>query len=816
MQNNFPAPLGEMVNFRIDTSKLQSNLDYLHNSIASTKKDIDNANTHFQSDLAGIHSEIDELKKLEPKVASFSDHINESENLKRKIDAWDDRFKSLDEKIFNVQYEANANLKELSNTIEITINSTKNDLENTINDIRQDFEECFSKQLGLIEKTNSEKFERLENILNYELKRRCTLKKVKKLIKTELLKNPQTVQSSIMNNKENEEDGKKEEKDEDSMDDYNLNEIFLRLNNLEKRMSTERQQVAVFSQKAEEILQTDSVPDKSELLNEFQLKFIRIVGEINQLKEILNTIPNKPAEPTPELTVSTEGFNSFEILDKKILSMENSYSRTIENLKNQIESMKYTSGADKRKQSISVKSIHDLNNLEQNISAHIESTTEQVYKEINFIKSEISTIQNNLTLKVFRAELEEIIEKLNKQKSRSAQKVETPKNNENVGFDFKSLETRVNSMWISLEKVHKMEEAFQKVINENIDVKIHKFDEKLDSQYRELTEKMQELQRFCVAETGDKGDRIDIFIEKVQMIEEEIRMVKAHRRPTVQLQPIESQNIANAKQEEEEEESDRSLDSSFQYKTLTSQLKVQDAYIKQANSNIQKLTLDVKRIQEIIDKNQEDGLNAYLNQLEELKANLSEVMTKVQEGSRLNQRDFSMLTDLYHIVEGKGNKDEILEKVDRRELKQAYWNLSKKIDSVQGELKTIEESKRRVVAKIDKPTLFKQKDNNECLACGQNIPAPSYSAREWTNSGSFPALTHSRFGPGFSKILPMVHASSEAFINLHLKSKSELPFPVIKPIEKSIDNSFKALSSTRSNKTSSRTARVSTTIGKDR
>ncbi|CAG9321374.1 unnamed protein product [Blepharisma stoltei] len=829
MQTSFPMPLAEMVHFRLDTSKLQSNLDFLWNLAMSSKTDFESTKSLFQSELIQFDSEISELKKLEPKIAICQAKIIEFQSLKGKIDSWDDRFRSLEEKIFNIQHETNANLKELSNTIETKVASTKTEFETTLNIVQRNLDEKYSKEFEEFDNTNFENFTRLENIINNELAKRCTAKMVKKLIKTELLKNLSKNTELEQNQIENEFDEKKnkekidekEEDNEEDLENYNISEIYLRLGNLEKKLNLDfdYKHKTDFPQRHGRFLENTSESSKAENLSDFQLKFIRIVNEINDLRELVNSFSSQITNSHNGMPMSTVDLNALEDLENKISHMESLHAKNFEDLNHQIYYLKNeisSSGSptSKRRQkpayTLSAKSVHSLSNLEQNVSAQVESISEKLNSDIESIKKEISTIQNNLTLKVFRAELEEILTKLNKQ-NRTNLKEETQNRDGTPGHDLKSLEGRVNSMWMSLEKIHKMEEAFQKVVNENIETKIHKFDDKLDNQYKELLEKMQEMQRFFVVEVGDKGDQIDYFAEKMQNVEEEIKDMKEHQKPIVKYQVIENKNEGEGCPDENLLELSEDM---FDIKTLIKQLRLQDSHIKQANSSIKNLSSDVEKIKEIINKDQEDGLNAYLNQLEDLQKNVSEVMIKVQEGSRLSQRDFSMLTELYQIIEGKGNKDEILEKVDRKELKQAYRNLSKKIDTVQDELKKIEELKNKTEVKIEKPAFFKQK-GNECLACGQDIPTPAYTTREWTYSGSFPALTHSRFGPGFSRILPMVHTSNEATNKSHKKSKSELPLPLMRTVE-TAEPDPKLISVTLSRKASVKSTRIKTTMFKER
>lgn len=54
-------------------------------------------------------------------------------------------------------------------------------------------------------------------------------------------------------------------------------------------------------------------------------------------------------------------------------------------------------------------------------------------------------------------------------------------------------------------------------------------------------------------------------------------------------------------------------------------------------------------------------------------------MDKVKEGSRLTQMDMVRINELYDMLQGKTDKDELFNKVDKPELKRAYMLLSKRV-----------------------------------------------------------------------------------------------------------------------------------------
>jgi hypothetical protein len=188
-----------------------------------------------------------------------------------------------------------------------------------------------------------------------------------------------------------------------------------------------------------------------------------------------------------------------------------------------------------------------------------------------------------------------------------------------------------------------------------------------------------------------------------------------------------------------------------------------EAMLKTLHLQVVSLSAELETQQSMVKKTQEQQLSQSIKQLEELRQNVSGIMAKVQEGSKLNQKDLEKLNELYRQLEGKSDREEISQKVDKRDLNRAYRFLSKKIESLS---KDMERTERASTSQLEEPAALRKKLDAQCLACGQDVGAiPLKLDREWKSWGRFPPNTYRviarQFGPGFSKILPMLKTSVE-------------------------------------------------------
>ena len=178
-----------------------------------------------------------------------------------------------------------------------------------------------------------------------------------------------------------------------------------------------------------------------------------------------------------------------------------------------------------------------------------------------------------------------------------------------------------------------------------------------------------------------------------------------------------------------------------------------EATLRTQTVTIKTMADDLDTLQTAIRRQMEIQTSARLGEMEEFKGEIAAVMKKVEDGSKLSQKDMEKLNELYDKVESKGDKVEVAQKVDRTELKKAYSALSKKIEQYR---ETVKRAPEQTGLAKDEPAATTRKIEVGCLSCGHELsPQPVRELRLVTQSSD---RRLNRFGHGFSKLLPMLNA----------------------------------------------------------
>lgn len=408
MQNSFPSPLHEMVVFKLDTKKLQNNLDFLFLHLSDTKSDLSNLKAEFVSDSTQVHTEITELSKLAPKVDLCLEKLDVALALKSKIDSWDSRFRSFEEKLFSIQSLTDDKFKDISLKFDVTIN----ELEDSLN-------VKFTGQYEELDKFAFENFQRLENILNNEMQKRCTLKEVRDVFKQEARKTLHRSETmgarinfSINDHREIDEDvGLRSKNESDYEYERKLTDSNIDLEtrgksregNYERQQHTQRNIRKIIKvEKVDSVVSESDESEKFETLESIDKLIImdgtnqRQYEKSQQKNETINAvISNLDASPVqsrlnPSFSISATAFDNKNVIDYELLAK-----------------------------------INDLG--------------DDIYIKIDQINEEIKVVKKILPLKVFTAELEDILSKHN-------QPVPSPMKTESKDDKLKNLEERLNKM----------------------------------------------------------------------------------------------------------------------------------------------------------------------------------------------------------------------------------------------------------------------------------------------------------------------------------------------------------------------------------
>lgn len=332
---------------------------------------------------------------------------------------------------------------------------------------------------------------------------------------------------------------------------------------------------------------------------------------------------------------------------------------------------------------------------------------------VKAINENISSIQQTLPLKAFRSEFEEIFNLKGNTISKNSAQV----NSLDVEERLKQIEDRLNVYHYDIQRFKKDVRSkspdevneFHKIIENSVENQVANMRLELNNRYEELYD--------IISRPSNEGEISNIHILRGVLVKVQ-KDTKELAEKLTKIEDTIDKHQSPAADEIKEDEVEE-IDSTNSKKMLTS-IKRHEGLFKIMKDQITKIYSELEIHQQNSKKQSDANINTSLKMFEELRSNVGDVMSKISEGTRLNQRDMQKINDVFVVLEAKGNKEDIMQKVDKNELKKTYRYLSKKIDDLQRKLKVAEENKE-ISKPRDDPTMFKQKLGMECLACGQEL-----------------------------------------------------------------------------------------------
>jgi hypothetical protein len=551
-------------------------------------------------------------------------------------------------------------------------------------------------------------------------------------------------------------------------------------------------------------LNLNNPEQKDDFTHEFHLKYVTLLKEFNHLKELFSHLkPRDPAtdklapERIPNFSQYIPYMTRIQTLEDlvKNLMRESAQSSILSEISNINEKLK--AKVDTQDIAEIMQKVHNLERTktldiiqeETEDLKHNEGDSTQILPEIVKIVEPIQPSDSNessirelfdavnkinriLPFKVSRNELEDVIKNLQELKAKPLpQKAGSQSAKENEKLT--QLESTLISCINDSNYLKKSIETLQQQITDDIldQLKSLSYDCNLSTHTMraELSKKLNEL-RDEIFNPGRKSEvqNIDVLRNLLFKVQKESAECKE------KIQEIQS-TIENRHESklvydgamspevlpEETQEEQPTISPSPQFKQISVVLQKHEHNFKQLRSHLSELAYNLEQSQLAFKKQNEINLSNSLRQLEELKSSVSDVMLKLREGNRLSQSDLNKITELYTLVENKGDKEDITNKVDRQELKKAHRFLTKRIEALHKELKKAEEI-RIASQSQDDPALFRKKQHElECISCGQEIKDHKDSSsvkRDWRPTNKFPGSTI-KLGPGFSRVLPVISPS---------------------------------------------------------
>mmetsp|Transcript_28527 Transcript_28527/g.50664 ORF Transcript_28527/g.50664 Transcript_28527/m.50664 type:complete len:844 (+) Transcript_28527:137-2668(+) len=151
-----------------------------------------------------------------------------------------------------------------------------------------------------------------------------------------------------------------------------------------------------------------------------------------------------------------------------------------------------------------------------------------------------------------------------------------------------------------------------------------------------------------------------------------------------------------------------------------------------------------------------------LMHLEDLRIEMHELQVKYDTNKTLSTKELEKVGEIYNLLSTKSDRKELGKKVDKSELKRLERLLRKQIEKVNEALKKAEEAPQHP---REDPFFLKKRLDVDCAACGQVLPNFHEHAQHYAPKERFPTRT-GLFGPGFSRLLASLVPNENGGVSL--------------------------------------------------
>lgn len=509
-------------------------------------------------------------------------------------------------------------------------------------------------------------------------------------------------------------------------------------------------------------LNLDEPSYKNDVVHEAHLRLVVLLKETQELRELLSgdvktSLPDLRLEAVPNIKNYVPYMTRLQALEDQLAEVHDigghgvgtpeeygtknetsevrRVAKAVKDLSSQVQRMQ----ADMRRsykeaEHNAEQSTHDAHRVEEPMPDFSSVADTSIEQAITRLQEAISRISSQLNHKVSKSELEKF---LRVQQTNILHSVDLPSYEARDDTSVEQLQERLNRYWFELKELQKNVPTYSEMLREEMH-------ERLKQLSNDTEENMNGVHSHLMAQIADINEALSLPVESsessnlavmralnarlqkdVREIRLEINELSLHKSQSPALYSFTP--VITESHEEITESPSRNWGVILQK---------HEASLKSLQIQIQSLNAEFETQQSLIKKTQDQQLTQSIKQLEELRTNVSEIMMKLSEGSKLNQRDLEKLNELYRQLEGKSDREEILQKVDKRDLNRAYRFLSKKIESLS---KDVERTDKVSTSHVDEPAAVRKKLEAQCLACGKDIsPTPLKLDREWRSWGRFP------------------------------------------------------------------------------
>lgn len=678
-----------------------------------------------------------EIFDLQSMSKSFVTGLVTLSKIEEKLSSWSERFRSLEESNFEIKSKIKTledhytkqieehRLMHLKEHVEIE-KSLKNFIEDKFSKVSGDLTVNFHKVTEDIEKIN-------ERVFEVEDKLRDSL-----LSNVEIVKGSENIDGFRKSN--------------------SLSDIQNRIAALENNVFTPEK---TKNEQLEKKLEDKTSNKFEELKKQLDEKLENTISGLKEPKQF------KERKKDRVETVFDSELKSLEkkisLLDEKLVDIQkrNSVSELGTHRKSVIEGLM----PERLKEAIKIKEIKEINQ-ESN------SESEDSIYSLEKLSESLEKIHKTLPLLMYKSELEDILLQFSK-------KIKDSNKNFQEFEDFnpkiQEHDQRLNGLWktmnLSQEKLSTIELQLEKSL-----VNFDSLTELLKYEMRTEMKAVEDLYSNKFAEMKSNVEKSLKSFNEVPVMQNEqyFRSMMLALRNDISFLRDDFDNYKRNKTSPA-----MPLESQIELEEIQEPLQIGmlQSILKQHDTAI-RLLANKTFPQQTEEKSLTETVN-YLSHLEELRKEMKEILSKSNESKNLSNKDIEIIQNILVSLESKIGKEELGQMAEKNELHKIYRMLKRRIDELAEAINKKEDMPREAAY------FMKRKLNSECASCGQIVPEKSEGKLVYESWNKFPIKSPS-YATGFSRILnSLVQSPSGALVlpkDKELRPMSMMEGPVSKPV----------------------------------
>ncbi|CAG9310563.1 unnamed protein product [Blepharisma stoltei] len=355
---------------------------------------------------------------------------------------------------------------------------------------------------------------------------------------------------------------------------------------------------------------------------------------------------------------------------------------------------------------------------------------------------------------------------------------------EEVSSKLSEFQSRLNGFWKDTQIVHEIIETIKSQIEESA--------HSLKEENKLLSSSIEDISKSIDIKLTEKLTEVKELIPQVQVTKEKPEQTESD---TVLRSMIFSlrNELTKLRSSIEQIEHKRMVEESI-FEENASTVFVENFGTKDENNNlkgilklhdnaIRNLALKIMPGSQMPSQQNQEITNV-LQYLEDLKSQIKEVINKQEHTKSFTSKDFELLNEIYQNLENKSNKSELIQKVDRNELRRIYQLLKKRIDELSEQLKKSDQM-QALLSTQEEPYFMKKKYDFGCASCGQ-VFSPQSDTQMTQQTWYKPGTRNGTFMPGFSNILSSLIQSPSGSFTLPSRAEENIDRESIKSPKNSI------------------------------